>query len=121
MNAAQPPMSARHAISCHIDVDADANATPARKPTRPSCSAPFRPKRSPMAPAVNKRPANTSEYAATTHCSCDVDAPRSRDRVGMATLRLELPTKTMSRLKQSTASMSGRNLNARICPGRTAT
>ena len=40
---------------------------------------------------------------ATTHCSCDVVACRSRESVGIATFRLELPTKTMSRLRQSTA------------------
>ena len=61
MNAAQPPMNARQAMICHIDVEADASSTPKKKPTRPSCSAPLRPYRSPIAPAVNSSPANTNE------------------------------------------------------------
>ena len=83
MNAAHAPIKARQPISCHISVDADASAALNRKPSNPSWSAPFRPNRSPMAPAVNSSPANTSEYAATTHCSCDVVASSSRDSVGM--------------------------------------
>src|SRR5579862_8490145 len=108
MNAAAAPMSARHAINSHIAVDADASDAPMRKPTSPSCSAPLRPKRSPSAPVENSRPANTSEYDATTHWSCDEVACRSRESTGMATLRLELPTKTMTRLRQSTASVHHR-------------
>ncbi len=61
MNAAQPPMNARQAMICHIDVEADASSTPKKKPTSPSCNAPFRPNRSPIAPAVKSRPANTNE------------------------------------------------------------
>ena len=68
----------------------------------------MRPYRSPSAPVENSRPANTSEYAAITHCSCAVVAPSTRDSVGMVTLRLELPTKTMSRLRQSTANVHQR-------------
>src|SRR5438876_2467316 len=96
MNAAAAPMSARHTISCHIAVDAAASDAPTRNPTSPNCSAPLRPKRSPSAPVENSRPANTSEYAATTHCSCDSDAWRTWDNLGIVTLRLELPTNTMS-------------------------
>src|SRR6476660_1812723 len=38
-----------------------------------------------------------------THWSSDVVAPSTRDNVGMATLRLEFPTNTISRLRQRTA------------------
>jgi len=57
---------------------------------------------------VNNIPANTSEYAAIIHCNCDSDACKSFDSVGIATFRLELPTKTMSRLRQSTARIHQR-------------
>src|SRR5215217_6681776 len=45
---------------------------------------------------------------AMTHCSCDSVACSSRDRVGMATFRLELPTVTISRLRHSTARIHQR-------------
>ena len=108
ISAADAPIAARQAMSCHISVDSDASAAATRKPTSPSCSAPLRPNRSPSAPVENSRPANTSEYAATTHCSCEVVACRSRESVGIATLRLALPTKTISRLRHSTASVHQR-------------
>ncbi len=108
ISAADAPMAARHAMSCHICVDSDASAAATMNPSSPSCNAPLRPNRSPSAPVENRRPAKTSEYAATTHCSCEVVALRSRDSVGIATLRLALPTKTMSRLRQSTANVHQR-------------
>ena len=74
MNAAEAPMSARHAMNCHIDVDQVARSAATRNPTRPICSTPLRPNRSPMEPEVKSRPANTSEYAAMTHCSDEVVA-----------------------------------------------
>ena len=43
-----------------------------------------------------------------THWSCAVVASSSRDSVGMVTLRLELPTNTMSRLRHSTARVHQR-------------
>ncbi len=61
MNAAARPMSARQAISSPMEVDCDARVQPIRNSSRPSCSAPLRPNRSPSAPVVNNRPANTSE------------------------------------------------------------
>ena len=61
---------------------------------------------------MNSRPANTSEYAATTHWSCDSVAPRSRESVGRATFRVELPPNTISRLRQSTASVHHRRAYA---------
>src|SRR5205085_1866483 len=81
MSAAAAPMSARHAISCHISPEADASTAATRKTTRPSCNTPLRPKRSPMAPVENNSPANTSEYAATTHWSWDSLACSSRHKV----------------------------------------
>src|SRR5690348_8555092 len=45
---------------------------------------------------------------AITHCSWDSVAPSSRDSVGMVTLRLVLPTKTISRLRHSTARIHQR-------------
>jgi hypothetical protein len=108
MNAAPRPIVARAAMSSPIECDHAAKRHAHTYTTRPSCSAPFRPNRSPSAPAVNSIPAKTSEYAAITHCSCDSDACRSFDRVGIATFRLELPTKMMSRLRQSTARIHQR-------------
>ncbi len=93
---------------CHISVDAVASNAAKKKPTSPSCSAPLRPKRSPIAPAVKRRPANTNEYPATAHCSCEVVAWRSSDSVGMATVKLELPTVTITRLRQSTPKVHQR-------------
>ena len=61
MNAPAAPMTARHAMICHISVDSDANPAPTRNSTRPNCSAPLRPKRSPSAPVEKSRPAKTSE------------------------------------------------------------
>ena len=83
-------------------------AAPTKNVASPNWSAPFRPKRSPSAPVENSRPANTSEYDATTHWSCDSVAPKSRESEGSATLRLELPTKTISRLRQRTTSIHQR-------------
>ena len=59
MNAAPTPITARAAISC---VGSSAKlATSAAPPntTRPNCSAPLRPKRSPRAPAGSSMPAKT--------------------------------------------------------------
>ncbi len=61
MNAAPTPMSARQAMSCHIAVDSVARTQATRYTLRPSCSAPLRPKRSPIAPLEKSSPANTSE------------------------------------------------------------
>ena len=109
MNAAPTPMSAAARDELpHLGRARSRSTHATRKTTRPNCSAPLRPKRSPSAPVVNSNPANTSEYDAITHCSCDGRAPSSRDSVGIATLRLELPTKTISRLRHSTASVHQR-------------
>ncbi|CAB4886578.1 unannotated protein [freshwater metagenome] len=60
-NAAASPMSPRQRINCIIECDCEARTLPTRKMTRPTCSAPLRPNRSPIAADVNSRPANTSE------------------------------------------------------------
>ena len=83
-----------------------------RNRTKPSCRAPLRPNRSPIEPVENSRPAKTSEYTATTHWSSAPLACSARASVGRVTLRLELPTKTMTMLRHSTASVHQRRSNA---------
>ena len=62
MNAAPTPIDRPAGDELPHRVDSGGRArTPTRKSTRPNCSAPLRPKRSPRAPVVNSRPANTSE------------------------------------------------------------
>ncbi len=108
ISAAAAPITAREPMSSHMAVACEANAAVTRNSTRPSWSAPLRPKRSPSEPVVKSSPAKTSEYTATTHWSCELVACRSRDSVGMATLRLELLTNTSRRLRHSTASVHQR-------------
>src|SRR4051794_29898468 len=108
MSAAAAPITALHPMSSHIVLDAAASDEATRNSTSPLWSVPLRPKRSPRAPVEKSRPAKTSEYAATTHWSCDSVAWRSRASVGMVTFRLELPTKTMTRLRHNTASVHQR-------------
>ena len=78
MNAAPTPITARQAMICVVSVACDASRLARKNVARPNCSAPLRPNRSPSAPEVKSNPAKTSEYDATTHCSCDSVAPRSR-------------------------------------------
>ena len=52
---------------------------------------------------MSSRPANTSVYESTIHCSWLFVASRSRTIVGMATLRIVLSSTITSRLKQRTA------------------
>ena len=59
MKAPPTPMNARVAISWVELSDIAASSDPRPNTTRPNCSAPTRPKRSPSAPAVRSRPANT--------------------------------------------------------------
>ena len=61
ISAAATPISARHAISRSMLSACDARTAPTAKSARPVCSAPLRPNRSPSAPVVKSRPANTSE------------------------------------------------------------
>ena len=59
-NAAPRPMTARPTMIA-VGAVAERRRTASRTgtPTRPACSAPLRPKRSPMVPAVSSRPAKT--------------------------------------------------------------
>ena len=59
ISAAPMPMTARRAMSCPEDPEKAARVDAPPKITRPAVSAPLRPKRSPMAPAVRSSPANT--------------------------------------------------------------
>ena len=103
MNAAPTPISARQPMICHIvgrlrrDRRAARRRSRARTAARPCDRSGHRARRWRTA-ARRTRASRT----ATTHWSCDSVAPRSRDSEGSATLRLELPTKTMSRLRQRT-------------------
>src|SRR3954451_719778 len=115
INAAPTPITARQAMIWLTSVARDARRLAKKKVARPSCNAPLRPKRSPSAPVVKSKPAKTSEYAATTHWSCDSVAPSSRDSVGSATFNVEFPPKTMSRLRQRTARVHHRRAYA--CSG----
>ena len=59
-NAAPMPMIARATMSMAGLSARAPSSEPAANTTRPACSAPLRPKRSPSAAAVNSRPAKTS-------------------------------------------------------------
>ncbi len=50
---------------------------------------------------------------AMTHCSCEFEAPSSRESVGIVTFRLELPTNTIIKLRQSTARVHQRRAYTR--------
>ena len=83
MNAAPMPMSPRATMSIvgrrRRRRERREDAEPRRART---CSALRRPYRSPSAPAVSSRHANTIVYASTIHCSSEPVAPRSRTIVG---------------------------------------
>ena len=111
MNAAANPMTARPAITV-VELSAVAETSePMRNSTRPACSAPLRPNRSPIAPAVKSSPAKISEYASTIHCSELVEASSSRASVGNATLRVVLPMMTIIRLVHNTPRITQRREN----------
>ena len=63
---------------------------------------------------MRSRPANTSVYESTIHCSWLLVAPSSFTSVGMATLRIELSTMITSRLRQSTLRIHQRWWYARL-------
>ena len=109
-NAAPTPMIARAAISIADESASAPSSDPAPKISRPACSAPLRPNRSPRAAAVNNSPAKTRPYASTIHWIAVFVAPRPPAdsgswRVGSATLSTVLPTMTMTSDAQSTASV----------------
>ena len=58
--AAPRPMTARATMTVSDELPKLATSVPTRKRSRPPWSVPLRPKRSPMVPAVNSIPANTS-------------------------------------------------------------
>ena len=96
MNAPPTPISARLAISISAEPAMADSSEPRPKTASPNESALRRPKRSPSAPAVSSRPANTSMYESTIHWSCELDAPRSSSSVGSATLRIVLSSEMTS-------------------------
>ena len=85
---------------------------PDQEEPEPGLQRALRPKRSPSVPAVNRRPAKTSAYESTIHCSALVDAPRSRAIAGRARFRLMLATITTVRLRHSTPSVVQRRAYA---------
>jgi hypothetical protein len=58
MVAAKTPIKARMAMMNHTVVGRPASAAVTAKPTRPSSRVRRRPKRSPMEPAMSRKPAN---------------------------------------------------------------
>ena len=108
MNAPPTPMRARVAISISGEVASAERPEPRPKMSSPMLRPRLRPKRSPRAPAVSSRPAKTSMYASTIHCSWELDAPRSRSSVGRATLRMVLSSPMTSSDAERTTSIHQR-------------
>jgi hypothetical protein len=54
---------------------------------------------------VRSRPAKTSRYASTIHCSVEVDASNSSCRLGRATLRIVLSSPMIRRERERTTSV----------------
>ena len=111
------PMNARVAISWSAVVDERGRAASrARRSRSPTWSAPRRPNRSPRLPTVSSRPANTSVYESTIHCSwLLVGVELASISVGIATLRIELSSTITSRLKHRTTRISQRRWYAFSC------
>ena len=57
--AAPKPITARPAMTAHEVATMAAMSEPPMKISKPTCSAPLRPKRSPREPPVNRNPAKT--------------------------------------------------------------
>ena len=108
ISAAPSPITARAPTSWLTPPEKAAAPDATPKITRPMVSAPLRPNRSPSAPKVRRKPANTSVYESTTHCSPVMLVPRSFWRVGSATLTMVLSITITRRLTQSTARVSHR-------------
>ena len=105
ISAPPTPIAARTAISwLAVSTNRTARLAPP-KSASPACSARLRPKRSPSVPIVSSRPANTSRYESTIHCSVEVEASKCSCRLGRATLRIVLSSPMISRLSDSTASV----------------
>jgi hypothetical protein len=117
--AAPTPIRARVAISWPA---LPANALAVEAPAmmrRPRARAPRLPKRSPRAPMVSSRPANTRMYASTIHCSWLAEASSSLRSVGIATFTIVLSTTISSSDKHivtNTSHCRGCRSTA-SCPG----
>src|SRR5690242_16505912 len=116
-SAAPTPITARSAISQpgSLTKTAASDATP--KTARPIWRMPLRPKRSPSAPAGSRRPAKTSAYASTIHCSWLCDAPVLRARSGSATFSEATAATTIISARHITASTARRARAERGCWG----
>jgi hypothetical protein len=77
ISAPPTPISERVAISWVAEPASADSTDPRAKITMPTRSASLRPNRSPRLPVVSSRPANTSVYPSTIHCSWLLVAPSS--------------------------------------------
>ncbi len=112
ISAPPMPMNARLAMSWSGEVDRADSSDPVPNTKNPACSAGRRPNLSPRLPIVSRRPANTSVYESTIHCSWLLVAFSSRTIDGNATFRIELSSTMTRRLKQRTPRMSQRRSSA---------
>src|SRR5829696_7705844 len=102
--AAPTPISARLAISSSAEPLNAPRTEPRPKMPRPAKSIRRRPNRSPRLPATSRRPAKTSRYESTIHCSPLADGERSSWSVGNATFRIVLSRLIRNRLRPRTPS-----------------
>ena len=101
--AAPTPMQAR-AITRRSGVPENADAAdPAANTASPERKIHFLPTLSPRLPSTRRRPANTTAYASTVHCSWLEVARKRRTIVGIATLRTVVSRLITKRLTHSTA------------------
>jgi hypothetical protein len=105
ISAAPTPIAARTPITWLAESATTAPRLASPKIETPAWSARLRPKRSPSVPNTISRPAKTSRYESTIHCSFEADAWNSSCSVGRATLRIVLSSPMMNRLSESTPSV----------------
>ncbi len=108
ISAPPMPMATRAAIRWLTSVESVAASDESVNTMRPTWSARARPNRSPSAPIVSRRPANTRTYASTIHWRSDAVAENVRWIVGRATLRTVLSSPMSTRLRERTASVHQR-------------
>ena len=108
MNAAPTPITARQAMICVMSVAWDASRLARKNVASPNCSAPLRPKRSPSAPRREEQPREHERVRRHHPLELRLGGAEVAESVGRATLRVELPPNTMSRLRHSTASVHHR-------------
>src|SRR5918992_538854 len=108
--AAPTPIAARTAITSPAESATSAPRLASPKIDTPAWSASLRPRRSPSVPKTSSRPANTSRYDSTIHCSFELEASNSSWRVGRATLRIVLSSPMITRLRESTARVFQRRV-----------